>query len=80
MEGVADPEDDGEEMVDNEEDREMDGELYGRRVRAIYDNEWHNGRIAWYNSVLDRHRVEFEYGTEDYIHENNIENVSIVMA
>ena len=58
--------------VDHDIDRNIEHNLVGRKIKALYDNGWFIGRITWFNNEMEKLRVEFENGTEDYIYQSDI--------
>ena len=45
--------------------------LKNRKLKVLYQ-EWHIGKITWYNNVLEEYRVEFNDATDDYINLNDV--------
>ena len=43
-----------------------------QKIKVLYQ-EWHIGKITWYNNVLEEYRLEFNDGTDDYINLNDKE-------
>ena len=64
--------------ADRDLDRNIEHNLVGRKIKALYDNGgWYTGRITLFNNEMEKLRVEYEDGTEDYIYESDIEVVEI---
>ena len=63
-----------DERIDDKNDREYDLIIVNRKIRALYDNGWHEGIIQWYNSKIDQYRVLFPDRTDDYINIGELKN------
>ena len=71
-------ENDGTEFKDCENDRSQD-ELYGCKVKGLYEYGWFTGTIQYFNKKLGKCRVLYNDGSEDYIGIEEIEGVEIVL-
>ena len=49
-----------------------------RKLKLLYQ-EWHIGKITWYNKVLDGHREEYNDGTDDYINLNDVDGIEAIL-
>ena len=49
-----------------------------RRVKILF-KEWTTGCISWYNKKLDKYRIEFEDGTEDYINLDDVNRIEMIL-
>ena len=67
------------ERVDSEKDRLYDDPLVGRNLRGIYKNGVFNGVIKYFNKVLNEYNVVFEDGSEDYLREEDINGVDVIL-
>ena len=73
--GQDEPDDNGEEWEDHEDDHIMDAHYCGRRIKILYENGWHTGKIKYYNDHLQKYYVKFDDKSEDYIGEDDIDIV-----
>ena len=67
------------ERMDSEKDRLYDAPLVGRNLRGIYENGVFNGVIKYFNKVLNEYNVVFEDGSEDYLREEDINGVDVIL-
>ena len=65
--------------IDYESDRDLNHNLVGRKIKAIYGNGWCTGSISWFNDKMQKLRVVFEDGTDDYIYTEDIVGVEITL-
>ena len=49
---------------DYESDRDLNHNLVGRKIKAIYDNGWYTRSISWFNNKMQKLRVAFEDRTD----------------
>ena len=63
--------------IDYESDRDLNRKLVGRKTKAIYDNGWYTRSISWFDNKMQKLRVVFEDGTDDYISTEDIDGVEI---
>ena len=42
------------------EDRDYSHESVGRELKGLYEDGWAIGKVIYYNSALDRFKVQFE--------------------
>ena len=61
------PEDTYEIPEDRYEDRNYKGDLVGRKVTALYENDWFTGSVMYFNKVLKELRVNYADGTSDFL-------------
>ena len=52
---------------DHDYDRHYDHVLVGRKIKVIYDNGWFTGVVTYYNVTMNKLRVQYDDGTDDYI-------------
>ena len=64
------------EPIDREEDLIVDS-FVGRKIKALYENGWHVGKINYYNKLLEQYYVLYEDDTEDYILLDDIDGVEV---
>ena len=69
----------GSEWVDDENDRSYDDELYEQKLKTLYSNGWFTGKIDYHNNSINKYRVVFSDGTEDYIGVEDIDGVEIML-
>ncbi len=50
-----------------------------RTVRAHYDNGWFDGKVAWFNTKMNKFRVLYSDETDDYIEMEAIDGVEIIL-
>ena len=62
--------------IDDKNDCEYHHIMMNCKIRALYDNGWHQGTIRWYNSKIDQYRVLFPHGTDDYI---GLDDIDIII-
>ena len=60
------------ERIDAESDRDTADTNVGRSIRALYENGWHVGKIAYFNKSLKEHKIDFVDQTIDYISPHEI--------
>ena len=69
----SDSEDEGtEERVDYEQDRNYNDINVGRKVKALYENGWHTGKIHYLNTDFGEYKIDFPDGSVDYISPDEI--------
>ena len=73
------PENEGSEWVDDENDRSCDDELYGRKLKALYQNVWFTGVIEYYNTNISQYRVVYSDESENYIGIEDIDGIEIIL-
>ena len=61
------PTDDTGELEDKEEDREYDNPFAGRRVRGLYENEWFDGVVVYYNKSLTEYVIHYSDRSRDFV-------------
>ena len=61
------PTDDTGELEDKEEDREYDNHFVGRRVRGLYENEWFDGVVVYYNKSLTEYVIHYSDRSRDFV-------------
>ena len=44
----------------------------GRSIRALYENGWHVGKIAYFNKSLKEYKIDYADQTIDYISPHEI--------
>ena len=44
----------------------------GRSIRALYENGWHVGKIAYFNKSLKECKIDYADRTIDYISQHEI--------
>lgn len=69
---------DENERVDNVKDRIYEHAIINRKIRAFYD-DWHTGKIMWYNTKLNEYRVMYEDSSEDYITLHDINGIDMIL-
>lgn len=74
------PNDAGDEFEDHEDDRTYSAPYCRRKLRALYETGWHEGRIDYYNENLCKYHVAFEDSSEDYIGEDDIDMVDVIIC
>ena len=67
-----------DELEDLVKDRLMHHVLESRSIKIMYD-KWVVGNVSWYNQKLERYRIVFNDGTEDYISLNDIDGTNIIL-
>ena len=53
--------------------------LVGRNLRGLYENGVFNGVIKYFNKVLHEYNVVFEDDSEDYLDEEDINGVDVIL-
>ena len=80
-EGVEDVsefiDDDGEE--DKPEDRDSTHYLVGRKIKGNYTNGWFVGNVEYFNRVMNRIIVKYSGNTVDYISEDEIDGLDLIL-
>ena len=76
---MEEPEDEGNEWLDNEMDRVCDDELCGRKVKALYPNGWSTGIIEYFNTNMNKYRVNYPDKSDDYIGVEDIDGIEVVL-
>lgn len=71
------PDDDGDEWEDHEDDRVLDAPYCGMRMKILYENGWHVGKINYYNDHLQKYNVTFDDDSEDYVGADDIDMVEV---
>ena len=64
--------------VDNENDRDFSHHLVGKQFRVFYENGWFTGTVTWFNKTLDKIRILYEDGTDDYIELDEVDGAEII--
>ena len=49
-------------------------------IRGLYETGWHSGKLEYFNSKIKEYMVSFEDGSEDYLKEEDIDNVDIILV
>ena len=60
------------ERIDAESDRDTADPNVGRSIRALYENGWHVGKIAYFNKSLKEYKIDYADQTIDYISPHEI--------
>lgn len=66
--------------MDHEDDRVLNAPYCGWRIEFLYENEWHTGKISYYNNYLKRYIIFDDDNTEDYIGEDDIDMVEVCVV
>ena len=74
------PADTGEIFIDHEDDRNYSAPYCGRNLRALYETGWHEGEIDYYNESSCKYHVIFKDDSEDYIAEDDIDMVEVIVC
>ena len=45
----------------------------------MYENGWFEGEIAYFNSAIQKYRVVYEDETDDYIDEDDIDDIELLL-
>ena len=61
--------------IDYESVRDLNHNLVGREIKAIYGSGWYT--ISWFNNKMQKLRLAFEDGTDEYIFTEDIDGVEI---
>ena len=66
---------------DLEEDRDLTHNLVGCTIKIFYDDqgEWFEGKITWFNNKMNKLRLYFPDDSEDYISEEDINGMDILL-
>ena len=78
----AEEEEDDCVAIDDEEDRQLDHNLVGLKIRIFYNDQgkWYDGQITWFNKKMGQVRIYFEEDdTDDYIEETEINGVDVIL-
>ena len=67
------------EREDAENDRTTSMPLVGRKVKGVYENGVFVGSISYFNTQLQEYLVKFDDGSEDYICEDDIDGVELIL-
>ena len=49
------------------------------KIRALYENGWHQGTIQWYNSKTDQYWVLRLDGIDDYIELDYNDGIEVIL-
>ena len=61
---------------DKPEDRDLNHEMVGKNVSALYEDGWATGKIVYYNFSLDKYMVQYKEDT-DLISPSEIDGVEV---
>ena len=53
--------------------------LVGRKVKGVCENGVFVGSISYFNTQLQEYLVKFDDGSEDYICEDDIDGVELIL-
>ena len=51
----------------------------GQKVKALYENGWSIGSLDYFNGEVQKYRVSYPDGSEDYIGLEDIDGVEVVL-
>ena len=68
------------ELEDKAADRLIDFGYVGRKLKGLYDNGWFTGDIMYFNTSLLEYRVDFPDGSSDYVTEEDIDGVEMLIV
>ena len=64
--------DDGDEWEDHEDNCVSDAPYCGRRMKVLYETDWHIGNVMYFNEHLQKYYIKYDDHSKDYNGEENI--------
>ena len=65
-------------LEDCDIDRVFDHEASGKKLKVLYENGWFHGDM-YYNNKLKEYKVTYEDGSTDYVHEEDIDGIEVIL-
>ena len=66
--------------TDDPIDRTSNAKLVGRKIRGLYETGWHTGEVEYFNSKTQEYLVSFEDESTDYLKEEEIDNIEVILV
>ena len=79
IEDEENQEEDGNMLEDNVRDRDITGTIVGKKLKALYENEWFIGDIMYFNTAIEEYKVVYSDRTSDYIRKDDFDGVQIIL-
>ena len=74
----VDAQDDEILLVDDKLDRNFEHKLVVNKFKVLYDYGWFTGVASWFNVKLQKLRLSFDDGSDDYISVAEVEGIDIM--
>ena len=74
----VDAQDDEVLEVDDELDRNFEHQLVRNKFKVHYDYGWFTGVASWFNFELQKLRLSFDDGSDDYISVDQVDGIEIM--
>ena len=74
----VDAQDDEILEVDDELDQNFGHELVGNKFTVHYDYGWFTGVASWFNVKLQKLRLSFDDGSDDYISVDEVDGIDVM--